>query len=119
MANSDNLMWGRAKQINSSLIVKLNGGSSEGLNMFTYNGSSGKTVNITPYSKGALPTTEIYTLIENNMYFITVHVTGVSIARDGGELQIAAPYGRYDEWQYSRSYTSICKYVLCNSCPIH
>ena len=36
-----------------SLIVKLNGGSTEGTNMFTFNGSADKTVNITPSAIGA------------------------------------------------------------------
>lgn len=37
----------------SSLIVKLNGGATEGTNMFTYSGSAAKTINITPASIGA------------------------------------------------------------------
>jgi hypothetical protein len=37
----------------SNMIVKLNSGSTEGTNMFTYNGGTAKTVNITPASIGA------------------------------------------------------------------
>lgn len=37
----------------SSMIVKLNSGTTEGTNLFTYDGSSAKTVNITPAGIGA------------------------------------------------------------------
>ena len=53
MAYDDDLMVDRAKQVNSNLVVKLNSGSTEGTNMFTYNGSGAKTVNITASSIGA------------------------------------------------------------------
>ena len=53
MAYDDDLMVDRAKQVNSNLVVKLNSGSTEGTNMFTYNGSGTKTVNITASSIGA------------------------------------------------------------------
>ena len=42
-----------AVKVNNSLIVKLNSGSTEGTNMFTFNGSTAKTINITPSSIGA------------------------------------------------------------------
>ena len=44
-----------ASKVNQSLAVKLNGGSTEGTNLFTFNGSAAKTVNITPSSIGAAP----------------------------------------------------------------
>ena len=53
MAYDDDLMVDKAKQVNSNLVVKLNSGSTEGTNMFTYNGSGAKTVNITASSIGA------------------------------------------------------------------
>lgn len=43
-----------ANKVNTNLIVKLNSGSTEGTNMFTFNGSTAKTINITPSSIGAL-----------------------------------------------------------------
>ena len=43
--------------VSKNLVVKLNGGTTEGTDMFTYNGSAAKTVNVTPESIGALPTT--------------------------------------------------------------
>ena len=53
---ADTIMWSRSKQVNTSLIVKLNGGSTEGTNLFTYNGGSAKTINITPSGIGAINT---------------------------------------------------------------
>lgn len=37
----------------NSLVIKLNGGTTEGNNQFTFNGSEAKSVNITPVSIGA------------------------------------------------------------------
>ena len=42
-----------ANQVNSDLVVRLNGGTTEGTNQFTFNGSGDKTINITPASIGA------------------------------------------------------------------
>lgn len=42
-----------ANKVANSIIVKLNGGATEGTSMFTYNGSAAKTVNITPALIGA------------------------------------------------------------------
>lgn len=42
-----------ANKVNSSLTVKLNGGTTEGTNLFTFNGSTAKSVNITPSAIGA------------------------------------------------------------------
>ena len=44
---------GAANSVKTSLIVKLNSGTTEGTNMFTFNGSAAKTVNITASSIGA------------------------------------------------------------------
>lgn len=44
---------GAANSVKTSLVVKLNGGSTEGTNMFTFNGATAKSVNITPSSIGA------------------------------------------------------------------
>ena len=44
---------GSANKVNNNLVVKLNGGSTEGTNLFTFNGSAGKTINITPAGIGA------------------------------------------------------------------
>ena len=44
---------GAANSVKTNLVVKLNSGSTEGTNLFTYNGGTAKTVNITPSSIGA------------------------------------------------------------------
>lgn len=44
---------GAANSVKTNLIVKLNGGSTEGTNLFTYNGSTAKTINVTPSAIGA------------------------------------------------------------------
>lgn len=42
-----------ANKVNTKLAIKLNGGATEGANLFTFNGSAAKTVNITPSAIGA------------------------------------------------------------------
>lgn len=49
-----------AKSVSNSLTVQLNGGSTEGTNKFTFNGSGAKTVNITPSSIGASATSHTH-----------------------------------------------------------
>lgn len=44
---------GAANSVANSFIIKLNGGSTEGTNLFTFNGSAAKTVNITASGIGA------------------------------------------------------------------
>ena len=44
-----------ANKVNSNLIVKLNSGATEDTNLFTFNGSAAKTINITPSAIGAAP----------------------------------------------------------------
>ena len=56
MASTDSLQWEQSKQVNTNLIVKLNSGTTEGTNQFTFNGSTAKTVNITASSIGAVNT---------------------------------------------------------------
>ena len=44
---------GPANSVKTNLIIKLNGGTTEGTNLFTFNGSTAKTINITPSAIGA------------------------------------------------------------------
>lgn len=46
---------GAANSVKASLAIKLNGGSTEGTDLFTFNGSTAKTINITPSTVGAAP----------------------------------------------------------------
>lgn len=43
-----------ANKVKNNLIVKLNSGTTEGTNLFTFNGSAAKTINITPDKIGAM-----------------------------------------------------------------
>lgn len=47
---------GAANSVKSSLIIKLNGGTTEGTNMVTFNGETAKTINVTPSAIGAAAT---------------------------------------------------------------
>lgn len=42
-----------ANKVNNNLVIKLNNGTTEGTNQFTYNGSATKNINITPANIGA------------------------------------------------------------------
>lgn len=42
-----------ANKVNTNLTIKLNSGTTEGANLFTFNGSTAKTINITPSAIGA------------------------------------------------------------------
>lgn len=44
-----------------NLVVKLNGGTTEGTNQFTYNATAAKSINITPSSIGAAASSHIHT----------------------------------------------------------
>lgn len=50
-----------ANKVNTNLVIKLNGGSTEGTNLFTFNGSAAKTVNITPSAIGAAASSHNHT----------------------------------------------------------
>lgn len=52
-----------AEKVNKSLVVKLNSGTKEGTNLFTFNGSAEKTVNVTPAAIGAVPLNGISTIV--------------------------------------------------------
>lgn len=53
---------GAANSVKSSLTVKLNGGTTEGTNQFTYNGSAAKSMNITPSSIGAAASSHTHSI---------------------------------------------------------
>ena len=44
---------GAANSVANSITIKLNGGATEGTNLFTFNGSAAKSINITPAGIGA------------------------------------------------------------------
>ena len=58
----------------TSVVIKLNGGTTEGTNMFTYDGSAAKSINITPADIGAAASGHTHTI---------ANVTGLQTALDG------------------------------------
>ena len=58
----------------TSVVIKLNGGTTEGTNMFTYDGSAAKSINITPAGIGAAASSHTHTI---------GNVTGLQSALDG------------------------------------
>ena len=58
----------------TSVVIKLNGGATEGTNMFTYDGSAAKSINITPAGIGAAASSHTHTI---------ANVTGLQSALDG------------------------------------
>ena len=51
---------GTGNKTKSSITVRFNGGSTEGTDMFTFNGSVAKSINITPAKIGAMPASRIH-----------------------------------------------------------
>ena len=49
--------------VSNNLKIQLNGGTTEGTNQFTFNGSAAKTVNITPSSIGAAASSHNHTTL--------------------------------------------------------
>lgn len=49
---------GVARKIKNNLVIRLNGGRTEGTDMFTYDGSAGKSINVTLAKLGAAPAVE-------------------------------------------------------------
>ena len=58
----------------TSVVIKLNGGTTEGTNMFTYDGSAAKSINITPAGIGAAASSHTHAI---------GNVTGLQSALDG------------------------------------
>ena len=81
---------GSANKVNNSLIIKINGGTTEGTNMFTFDGSGAKTINLKASDLGA-PTSHTH----DDRYFTESEVTSKistaeSNAKSYADTQIAA-----------------------------
>ena len=63
---------GAANSVKTSLVIKLNGGNTEGTNMFTFNGANAKSINITPSAIGAAASSHTHTATQ---------VTGLAASR--------------------------------------
>ena len=78
-----------------SITIKLNGGSTEGSNLFTYNGSSAKSLNITASSIGAASSSHTHSYLPLSGGTVTGNTTfnnGVTIKEAGVELYYTTPF---------------------------
>lgn len=49
---------GEADKVQNTLTLRLNGGRTEGSNMWTFDGSTGRTINVTAAKVGAVPVSQ-------------------------------------------------------------
>ena len=77
----------KAGSVNNNLVIKLNGGSTEGTNKFSFDGSAAKTIDITPSSIGAdlefKGTTPISASKSNKTVTISHNTSGVTAGNYG------------------------------------
>lgn len=64
-----------ATKVNTNLVIKLNSGTTEGTNMFTFNGSAAKTINITPSAIGAAASSHSHSYLPLSGGTITGNLT--------------------------------------------
>lgn len=69
-----------------NLVVKLNGGTTEGTNQFTYNGTAAKSVNITPSSIGAAASNHTHTKSQITDFPTFATINGKRIDQ-GGDIE--------------------------------
>lgn len=95
------------------MTIKLNGGATEGTNLFTFNGSTAKTINITPSAIGAAASDHIHSYLPLSGGTLTGNLTGKYIS--GTWLQTTATgdkAGRFatidnDGWIYYRTASEV------------
>ena len=71
-----------ASKVNNSLKFQLNGGTTEGTNQFTFDGSAAKTINITPSNIGASASEHTHSSYVNQNAFSNVKVGETTVAAD-------------------------------------
>ena len=103
----------------NSITIKLNGGSTEGTNLFTYNGSSAKSLNITASSIGAATSGHTHSGYASSSHThsylplsggtVTGNTTfndGVAIKNAGLELYYTTPFIDFHKDNSTSDYTS-------------
>lgn len=104
---------GAANSVKTNLTIKLNGGATEGTNLFTFNGSTAKTINITPSAIGAAASDHTHNYLPLSGGTLTGNLTGKYIT--GTWLQTTATgdkAGRFatidnDGWIYYRTASEV------------
>nr|DAF97038.1 MAG TPA: Head fiber protein [Siphoviridae sp. ctg6c78] len=77
-----------ANKVNKSMTVKLNGGTTEGTNQFTFDGSAAKSVNITPSGIGAAASSHTHSYLPLSGGTLTGDLTvGSSAVRANGYIE--------------------------------
>lgn len=79
---------GAANSVKTNLTIKLNSGTTEGTNLFTFNGSTAKSINITPNSIGAAASDHTHNYLPLSGGTLTGNLTGKYIT--GTWLQTTA-----------------------------
>lgn len=104
---------GAANSVKTNLTIKLNSGTTEGTNLFTFNGSAAKSINITPNSIGAAASDHTHSYLPLSGGTLTGNLTGEYIT--GTWLQTTATRdkaGRFatiddDGWIYYRTASEV------------
>lgn len=89
-----------AAKVTNAMIVKLNGGTTEGTNMFTFNGSAAKTVNITAASVGAAATT--HNQASNTINAMTGYTKATSVSAIAASDSLNTAIGKLEamwDWE--------------------
>ena len=85
----------------NSIVIKLNGGTTEGTNMFTYDGSSSKSINITAASLG-IPTSGLYLPLSGGTMTGNIEY----ITTPGGGLPYAGSFEKYTDFKFTANMKS-------------
>lgn len=87
-----------ARKVNYGLIVRLKGGQTEGTDMWTYNGSTSKSINITPVKIGAAEEDHTHTPAEiGAVAMARITVTLAASSWSGNQQTVPAPGVLADE----------------------
>lgn len=104
---------GAANSVKTNLTIKLNSGTTEGTNLFTFNGSTAKSIDITPSAIGAATSDHTHSYLPLSGGTLTGNLTGKYIS--GTWLQTTATgdkAGRFatidnDGWIYYRTASEV------------
>ena len=73
-----------------NFVVKLNGGSNEGTNQFTYNGGTAKSLNITPSSIGAAASGHNHDA--NYVQNVAINGNQIAVTKNGEATKLTVPF---------------------------
>lgn len=88
-----------ADKVNYDLTIQLNGGTSEGTNKFTFNGSTSKSINITPSSIGAQPSGSYMTTSHPANVITSANITNWNSIYNWYSTDIGDANTKIDKWK--------------------